>query len=119
MTLLIALVLFYPASGAFVNLSQASLMDAEPEKHEQNMVRWTFSGSLGIVIGPLFLGLSTYLRGSWRVMFLVLAIISAMVSFLVKRFPFSSSEGKWDSQNAPKNGLNFMVGVRNAFDALK
>ena len=38
--LLAAFVLFYPASGCFVNLSQATLMDIKPTRHEQNMARW-------------------------------------------------------------------------------
>lgn len=37
-----AFILFYPASGAFVNLSQATLMDSETDRHEQNMARWGF-----------------------------------------------------------------------------
>lgn len=40
--LLVAFILFYPASGAFVNLSQATLMDSETDRHEQNMARWGF-----------------------------------------------------------------------------
>src|SRR2546423_6476035 len=47
--LLVAFVLFSPSSGAFVNLSQAALMDAAPLRREQNMARWVFAGSLGIV----------------------------------------------------------------------
>jgi hypothetical protein len=41
--LLLSFILFYPASGAFVSLSQATLMDADPARHEQNMARWTFA----------------------------------------------------------------------------
>ena len=44
--LLLALVLFYPASGAFVSLTQAALMDAEPGRREQNMARWALAGSV-------------------------------------------------------------------------
>jgi MFS transporter, FSR family, fosmidomycin resistance protein len=53
--LLIALVAFFPASGAFVGLSQSGLMDAAPDRQEQNMARWTVAGSLGSVTGPLLL----------------------------------------------------------------
>jgi len=48
--LLISFVLFFPASGAFVSLSQATLMDADPTCHEQNMARWTFAGSAGATV---------------------------------------------------------------------
>ena len=52
--LLFSFVLFNPASGAFVSLSQASLMDTAPDRHEQNMARWTFSGSLGVVLAHYY-----------------------------------------------------------------
>jgi hypothetical protein len=32
-------------------------MDIDPARHEQSMARWTFVGSLGVVAGPLALGL--------------------------------------------------------------
>jgi len=35
--LLASLVIFFPSSGAFVSLSQASLMDSDTARHEQNM----------------------------------------------------------------------------------
>ncbi|HYG09910.1 MAG TPA: MFS transporter, partial [Pyrinomonadaceae bacterium] len=54
-SLLAAFVLLYPASGAFVSLSQAALMDSAPARHEQNMARWAFAGSLGVVAGSLAL----------------------------------------------------------------
>jgi FSR family fosmidomycin resistance protein-like MFS transporter len=53
--LLASFILFHPSSGAFVSLSQASLMDSAPERREQNMARWTFAGSLGVFIGPILL----------------------------------------------------------------
>src|SRR5512145_1977674 len=35
--LLSSFILFNPSSGAFVNLSQANLMDSDTSRHEQNM----------------------------------------------------------------------------------
>jgi FSR family fosmidomycin resistance protein-like MFS transporter len=52
-SLLFALLVFNPASGAFVGLSQATLMDTAPARREQNMARWVFAGSLGVVAGSL------------------------------------------------------------------
>jgi FSR family fosmidomycin resistance protein-like MFS transporter len=66
--LLAAFVLFYPASGSFVSLSQATLMDIEPTRHEQNMACWTLAGSVGNVIDQ-----------SWRSVFLILAILTVLV----------------------------------------
>jgi FSR family fosmidomycin resistance protein-like MFS transporter len=77
--LLIAFLLTYPASGAFVSLSQASLMDSDPSRHAHNMARWTFAGSLGVVLGPpLLVGLSA-LGFSWRGVFLSLAFLAGVI----------------------------------------
>jgi FSR family fosmidomycin resistance protein-like MFS transporter len=78
--LLASLVLFYPASGAFVNLSQASLMDLDPARRELNMARWTLFGSTGMVAGPLLLAATIWLGGSWRHLFLAAAGVSLLVA---------------------------------------
>ena len=87
-SLLIALIIFYPASGAFVSLSQAALMDADPRRHEQNMARWTFAGSLGVVIGPLALSAALVLGPGWRGLYLTSAIIAIVLVLAARRFPF-------------------------------
>jgi len=48
--LLASFIFFFPSSGAFVSLSQANLMDSDTARHEQNMARWTFAGSLGVFL---------------------------------------------------------------------
>jgi FSR family fosmidomycin resistance protein-like MFS transporter len=39
-SLLLALMLVFPSSGAFVSLSQATLMDLDPGQRQVNMARW-------------------------------------------------------------------------------
>jgi FSR family fosmidomycin resistance protein-like MFS transporter len=51
--LLASLTLLFPASGAFVSLSQATLMDSAPEERDRNMLRWTIAGSVGALAGPV------------------------------------------------------------------
>jgi MFS transporter, FSR family, fosmidomycin resistance protein len=75
--LLISFIIFFPASGAFVSLSQATLMDSAPDRHAQNMARWTSAGSLGNVLGPLLLGLFVYFGLGWRGTYALLAAVSA------------------------------------------
>ena len=53
--LLAAFVAFYPASGAFVSLTQAEIMDAWPDRQAQVMARWDLAGAAGAVAGPLLL----------------------------------------------------------------
>lgn len=76
--LLFSFILFHPSSGAFVGLSQSGLMDAEPERREHNMARWTFAGSLGVVMGPLLLAGAAWLGFGWRGMFIGLALLSTL-----------------------------------------
>jgi len=64
--LLIASCVLYPASGAFVSLSQATWMDIEPASTERNMARWVVAGSIGAVIGPLVLGVAVATGSGWR-----------------------------------------------------
>lgn len=76
--LLAALVLFYPASGAFVSLTQAALMDAEPSRREQNMARWALAGSVGNVVGPLLVGIAVTVGLGWRAVFALLAALTVV-----------------------------------------
>jgi FSR family fosmidomycin resistance protein-like MFS transporter len=77
--MLVAFVIFFPASGAFVSLTQASLMDADPDRQAQSMARWDLAGSAGAVAGPLLLVGVLAAGGDWRSGYLVLAALSALV----------------------------------------
>ena len=77
--LMCAFVAFYPASGAFVSLTQAEIMDAWPDRQAQVMARWDLAGSAGAVAGPLLLTAVLASGGGWRAGYLVLAGISAIV----------------------------------------
>jgi MFS transporter, FSR family, fosmidomycin resistance protein len=71
--LLFAFVIFFPASGAFVSLTQSALMDADPGRRAQHMARWTLAGSAGSVAGPLLLAAVAAAGGGWRTAYLLLA----------------------------------------------
>jgi FSR family fosmidomycin resistance protein-like MFS transporter len=112
---LFSLILFNPASGAFVSLSQASLMDAEPARHEQNMARWTFAGSLGVILGPLLLGGLTLVGWDWRSAYWILALFSTLILFTAfRRLPASQS-----ASNDFPSPRAFWEGLRTAFSALR
>jgi MFS transporter, FSR family, fosmidomycin resistance protein len=113
--LLSSLILFYPASGAFVSLSQASLMDSDPSRREQNMARWTFAGSLGVVIGPLLLGGAAFLGFGWRGVFASFAVISAIILFIVwRKLPPSSIA----HPSLPRLS-DLRAGLRNTYHVLR
>ncbi|HEX2908519.1 MAG TPA: MFS transporter, partial [Phototrophicaceae bacterium] len=110
--LMAAFILFYPASGAFVNLSQAALMDYAPARHEQNMARWTLAGSIGVVLGPLALGAAVGVGLSWRDVFLLMTALAVLLVLAASRFPFPNGHTNGESSG----GL--VAGLREAFRAL-
>jgi MFS transporter, FSR family, fosmidomycin resistance protein len=104
--LLAAMTLFFPASGAFVSLTQASLMDTAPmdtapidtatidtapidtapidtapgtgpERQARLMAWWDMAGWAGAVCGPLLLVALFAVGGGWRDGYLVAAALSA------------------------------------------
>jgi MFS transporter, FSR family, fosmidomycin resistance protein len=112
--LMAAFILIAPSSGAFVSLSQAALMDSDPDRREQNMARWTLAGSLGIVIGSLSVGTAAATGVSWRVLFAVMFFLSLLLVIFACRLPFPISSTTDHSTLA-----GFRVGLRNTLHALK
>jgi MFS transporter, FSR family, fosmidomycin resistance protein len=84
--LLTAFLVMYPSSGAFVSLSQATLMDLAPAVRERNMARWTLAGSIGVAAGPLLFAATR----SWRWTFAGLAVVTLALIVLVRRLPFDA-----------------------------
>ncbi|MEO0687009.1 MAG: MFS transporter, partial [Cyanobacteria bacterium J06649_11] len=113
---LAGLVLFNPASAGFVSLSQATLMDIEPKRHQQNMARWELAGSIGNILGPGILALALGFSKSWRSAFFILAILTifALVMLWKRRNLIPNTASQID-ESIP--GLK--AGIINSFKALK
>ncbi len=111
--LLLAFILFYPASGAFVSLSQATLMDLDESRREHNMARWTLAGSLGVVLGPLALGLGASLALGWRAVIAAMSVLSLALLLLSLRMPYPDGDG-----TQPLSFRTVLTGLREAVRAL-
>jgi len=116
--LLLSFVLFYPASGAFVSISQAELMDREPDRKDQNMARWTLAGSAGAVIGPLALAAAAGLGSGWRVLYVLSAALTAAAIVVTARFAFPARPAAAAQADDP-TALGLLDGLRGAAQALK
>ena len=77
--LLLSWILFYPASGSFMNVAQVCLMDRDPRRREQNMAQWSLAGSLGMSAGPLLLGAAVSVGAGWRGLYLLMGALSALL----------------------------------------
>lgn len=85
--LLGAFILIWPASGAFVSLSQATLMDMEPGLRERNMARWVLAGSVGVVAGPVLVAAAAGTGISWRMPVVALAAFGGALAIATLRTP--------------------------------
>ena len=112
--LLVAWIVFFPASGAFVTLSQASLMDVDPARREQNMARWEFVGSVANVIGPLALTAAIALGLGWRGAFLAIAALAIPAVAAAGRVPIAG-----ERRRPRQDESAFREGVRAAVNAAK
>jgi FSR family fosmidomycin resistance protein-like MFS transporter len=114
-SLLLALMLFNPASGVFVGLSQAALMDADPARHEPNMARWVLAGSLGALSGPLVLAAVGWGGLGWRSAFTVFAV--GMVPLLVLAWRMPMAHARADHEIPAGRAL--LDGARDAIAAIR
>ena len=95
--LLVALVAFFPASGAFVSLTQAALMDQAPGRQQQRMAAWNLAGSAGAVCGPVLLAGVLAAGGGWRSAYLLIAggagaaLVAAAVGGPARRAPAAAA----------------------------
>jgi len=121
--LLAALTLLSPASGAIVGLSQATLMDADPDGRERNMARWALAGSVGMVVGPLLVGAATAFGVGWRVPFALLAAPAVLVLAAVwSNWPTIAPEKRHhDARTSPRVSLRtaLVQGARDVVAALR
>jgi FSR family fosmidomycin resistance protein-like MFS transporter len=90
--LLVAYALLYPAAGAFVSLSQATLMDVDPARREHNMARWTLAGAIGALAGPLLVGACAAGGLGWRALFASFGALAALLALRVRRQPAGEHE---------------------------
>lgn len=88
--LLAASIISNPTSGAFIGLSQATLMDAAPERREQNMARWALAGSVGNSVGPAAVGACVWAGASWRWGFVAAGALMLLSVAAAWRQPFET-----------------------------
>ena len=118
--LLIAWLIFFPASGAFVSLSQASFMDIDLKRRAQNMARWNFSGSVGNVAGPLLLAGAVALAVGWRGAVLGCALVAVLALAAAIRTPARAFRPNpaHDAQSVAQAALTALSALRR-FDVAR
>ena len=115
--ILMGMVIGFPASGAFVSLSQATLMDLHPGREPNMMARWTLFGSIANLIGPLILAGGFALGFGWRWMFFAMAGLCLVLVGLtwVRQIPLHPKIESESQSSHPLQHLlqGFWEAVRN------
>ena len=113
--LLAASIISNPSSGAFIGLSQATLMDAAPERRERNMARWALAGSVGNSVGPAAIGACVWSGASWRWGFVAAGALMLLAVAAAWRQPFETpSAGAHEHTRAA-----LLEGLRGTLRALR
>ena len=103
--LVVALLVFGPASGCGVTLSQATLMDVHPDDRERLMVRWTLSGALGDLAAPAFVTAMAWLGAGWRGAFAAVGCVLFVYAALLWRRPFPEAPAARHAGASPRRPL--------------
>jgi MFS transporter, FSR family, fosmidomycin resistance protein len=112
--MLLAMIIGYPASGAFVSLSQATLMDLNPGREPHMMARWTAIGSLGNLIGPLILAAGFALGFGWRWAFYSLALMCLVLFGLTWHRQIPTQSGTIDLSHPANSFRGLLHGLWEA-----
>lgn len=87
-------------------------MDIDPSRHEQNMARWSFTGSAANAVGPLVLTATLTLGLGWRGAFLSIAMLTIPALIAMHRIPLGAACG------SESNASSFGEGMQAAVKAL-
>lgn len=106
---LLAFVILYIASGAYVNLAQATLIDRDVARSEQTMARWTLVGSIGVTVAPLIVTVLFYFGYGWRGLYLGLAVMAGVYTLLLLRPRFDAHSGAAEENVSPRKLLRDLI----------
>ncbi len=113
--ILAAFIVMASASGAYVNLAQATLIDLNPDRAEQTMTRWVLLGSMGAVVAPLVATAVFYLGYGWRGLYLGLAGTAGLYVAMLLRQKFDAHAGADEESAAPGKLWEMLLeGFRNS-----
>ncbi len=91
--ILLAFSILYIASGAYVTLTQATLVDRDTARAEQTMARWTLIGYIGGAIAPVIVTALFALGYGWRGLYLGLAGAVGIYTALLLRHKYNAHAG--------------------------
>ncbi len=112
--LLGAFIILYIASGAYVNLAEATLIDRDASRAEQTMARWTLVGAVGVALAPIAVTVLFAWGSGWREFFFAAALIAALFIPLLFRLRFDAHAGARAESFSPRQLIgNLIAALKN------
>lgn len=112
--ILIAFSAMGTASGAYVNLAQATLIDLNPRRAEHTLARWVLMGAIGVMVSPLVATAAFYLGYGWRGLYLALAGAAGAYVAVLLRQKFDAHDGAAEETISPRKLLrSLLTALRN------
>jgi FSR family fosmidomycin resistance protein-like MFS transporter len=103
--LLVAFCILGPASGAFVSLAMATMLDARAGDRDRAMAMWVAAGSVGVVLGPLALAAAVRAGFGWRAAMVVAAALTVPVWLAATRIRFPRDGQDRQLRHVVRDGL--------------
>ena len=117
--LLLAMCIMFVASGAYVNLSQATLVDRDPQRAANTMARWVLMGAIGVTVSPLIITVVLSVEGSWRAIYASTAIAAALFAVLLFKQRFDGHAGADDEAGSMKQMGHSLVTALHSHQLIK
>jgi MFS transporter, FSR family, fosmidomycin resistance protein len=99
--LVVAFSLWFISSGAATALSQATLVDRDPEHRARTMTRWSLASLVGDLAAPALLAVLAALGLEWRLAFVVVGIVVSVWAVAVAVRPFPAPPTTEDDEETP------------------
>jgi MFS family permease len=110
-TLLLALLLYGPATGIACGTAQAALVDGAPGYGEQVLSRWALYQSIGDLAAPLLLAGLALFGSGWRAAFVVAAAAALAQAVLVRAGPALPRQVPTAHEEEPGSGGGIRVAI--------
>ncbi len=119
LALLAIFVVLFPAIGAAVGLSQATLIDMHPHAAGRVMARWTLFSAVGDLLAPLTVTAVVAAGRGWGALCAIAATVwlAAAVVAWPQRFPSVASGAHASGPDEPVRAAGLLAGLRDAVRA--
>jgi MFS transporter, FSR family, fosmidomycin resistance protein len=114
LVILFAYTIMYIGSGSYVNISQATLVDRNPDRAEPTMARWVLIGEIAVAISPILVTVAFYFGFGWRGLYWATAGLAGLFIALLWPLRYSAESEDEEEDLSPRSlWANFWQGLRN------